>query len=287
MRRSGEEIIEELYRIQPPPGTRIPYGTQPSQFGDLRLPAGPGPCPVVVSIHGGNWRARYSSAYMGHLCGRLAEAGIATWNIEYRRVGEDRGGWPGTFLDVGAATDHLKTLAREYDLDLDRVVALGHSAGGHLALWLAARPRISQDSPLYTTSPLPLRGCVGISPVSDLTRYWQLGISNRAAGQLLGGSPAEVPERYAAASPIELLPLGAPQILVHGVEDREVPFELSERYVARASRLEDPATLTPLPDAGHFEPVDPRTEEWVVVMNVVQGMLGTRDTFRSTPSVSL
>src|SRR5579875_2539599 len=132
-----------LFTPAPTADERIFYGDDDEvQFGDLRLPSGPGPHPVVMTIHGGFWRAAFDLQYMGLICNALRGAGIATWNVEYRRVGQPGGGWPGTFRDVARAADHLRALAPRYSLDLARVVALGHSAGGHLALWLAARPRI-------------------------------------------------------------------------------------------------------------------------------------------------
>src|SRR5579872_5792979 len=130
-----------LETAAPRADARLRYGPDPLHFGDLRLPGGTGPHPVVVMVHGGFWRARFNLEYAGHLCAALAALGIATWNVEYRRLGDTGGGWPGTLLDVAAAADHLRTLAAPYHLDLSRVVAMGHSAGGHLALWLAARRR--------------------------------------------------------------------------------------------------------------------------------------------------
>ena len=127
---------------------RIAYGPGPQQFGELRLPDGAGPHPVVIVVHGGCWLAEYDLGYMSSLAAALTADGVATWSIEYRRVGDDGGGWPGTFDDVGAAADHLREIAAEHELDLERVVAVGHSAGGHLALWLAARHGLSVDGGL-------------------------------------------------------------------------------------------------------------------------------------------
>jgi acetyl esterase/lipase len=151
-------MILPIFSTPPPPATeRIPYGPDPLQFGDLRLPEGPGPHPVVVVVHGGFWRARWDLEHIGHACAALTrEAGVATWCIEYRRIGNEGGGWPGTFLDVGAATDFLREIAKTHSLDLDRVVTIGHSAGGHLAVWLAARQHIPKDDSLHTDLPLPL-----------------------------------------------------------------------------------------------------------------------------------
>src|SRR5439155_8576098 len=138
------------------------------QFGELRLPKGRGPFPVAIVIHGGCWRSDYDLKHVGPLAGALTERGIATWTIEYRRIGDPGGGWPGTFEDVAQAADHLRALARRYPLDLHHVVAIGHSAGGHLALWLAARPGLPPDAALASADPLPISGVVGLAAISDL-----------------------------------------------------------------------------------------------------------------------
>lgn len=268
---SSEDILE---RAPPDAGMRIAYGAEPQQFGDLRLPAGAGPHPVVIAIHGGYWRARYDLTYFGHVCVALTAAGIATWNIEYRRIGDPGGAWPGTFTDVAAATDHLWTLAPQYDLDLDRVVVVGHSAGGHLACWLAGRHRILSESPLYSSDPLPLAGVVSLAGVVDLRRAFALGLSENATGLLMGGSPADYPDRYIAGSPYDLLPLGVRQFLLHGTADTNVPLELSERYVRRASAKGDPVTLLTLPDVGHFELADPLSHAWPTVLSMTTALLG-------------
>jgi acetyl esterase/lipase len=244
-----------------PEGPRRSYGSDPFQFGDLRLPAGSGPHPVAVVIHGGFWRFQFDLQHIARLAMALTAAGWATWNIEYRRLGNPGGGWPGTFQDVAAAADYLRQLAVDNALDLDRVLAVGHSAGGHLALWLAARSRIPKDSPLHASQPLPLRAVVALAGVADLRRAWELALSNKVVESLLGGSPAEVPERYASGSPVELLPLGVRQVLIHGTKDNIVPFEISQTYHRTAMAQGDEATLIPLDGAGHFEVVAPETAE--------------------------
>lgn len=249
----------------PPAGVRLSYGPGEYHFADLRLPAGAGPHPVVIGIHGGYWRARYGLDYFGHVCAALTAAGIATWNIEYRRLGNAGGGWPGTFQDVAHAADHLRQIAGPYSLDLSSVVAVGHSAGGHLALWLAGRHRISADSPLHDPIPLPLAGVVSLAGVTDLRRGYILRLSDFVVNDFLGGSPESYPDRYAATSPIELLPLGVRQRLISGDADVNVPPELSQRYYEAARAAGDPADLMMLPGVDHFEIVDPRSSVWPTI----------------------
>jgi acetyl esterase/lipase len=266
----SEDILE---LPAPKADARISYGQDPNQVGDLRLPAGAGPHLTVLVIHGGYWRARYDLEHIGHLCAALTREGLATWSLEYRRLGQPGGGWPGTFQDVAAGADHLRTLAAAHQLDLGRVVAVGHSAGGHLALWLAARGKIPSGDPLASPDPLRLRGAVSLAGVLDLRRAWELRLSGGVVGELLGGPPERFPERYATASPYELLPLGVPQVLLHGTEDHAVPYEISRRYHERAAELGDPASLVTLPGARHFEVIDPRSPEWPRVVQAVKSLL--------------
>jgi acetyl esterase/lipase len=257
----------------PPADARIPYGAQPSQFGELRLPPGPGPHPVVAMVHGGFWRARYDLEHVGHLCANLTQRGYATWSLEYRRVGQEGGGWPGTFEDVARGLDFLLTLGGRFPLDLSRVVAMGHSAGGHLALWLAARGRLLPGEPLHRPDPFIPRGVVVLAGVVDLERAHALRLSDDIVTELLGGTPAEVPERYRLGSPSALAPLGVRQILLHGTEDEPVPASLSTDYHARAAALGDDVRLISLPGAGHFELINPLSREWPRVVEAIGSLL--------------
>ena len=266
-----------LFAEPPPADVRIRYGPDPLHFGDLRVPADPGLHPVVVVVHGGFWRPQYDLGHVGHLCADLTARGVATWSLEYRRLGQPFGGWPGTFHDVALGTDALRDIAPAYDLDLTRVVAVGHSAGGQLALWLAGRPRLPLDSPLAGPSPLPIHWAVSLAGVVDLRRAWELNLGDGVVPQFIGGPPSAVPDRYATVSPIELLPLGVRQTLVHGTDDTSVPIELSERYVERAAELGDPATLVALDGAGHFELIDPGSDEWESVASAILAPLGLGD----------
>lgn len=253
---------------------RIAYGNDdPLQFGELRLPKGPGPHPVAIVIHGGCWLSRYDLTHIGNLCAALTRAGVATWSLEYRRVGDSGGGWPGTFEDVAHGADHLRALARMHRLDLRRVIAVGHSAGGHLALWLAARHRLPRDSELRTPAPVQLRGVVSLAGVPDLRRFKRPGCSD-AVIQLLGGTPEKVPGRYQQASPIELLPLGVPQRLIHGHRDGIVSLDLARDYEAAAVKNGDDVRLIDLEEAGHFELIAPRSSAWPAVEEAVLSLLG-------------
>jgi len=246
-----------LDRPPPAPDHTIAYLNGPHRFGHLRLPEGDGPHPMVVVLHGGFWRAAYDLAHIGHLCEALRGEGLATWSLEYRRIGHEGGGFPGTCDDVVAGAAYLRVLAASFPIDLARVVVLGHSAGGHLALWLARH------------RPLPLRGVVALAPVADLRRAHELNLSNGAAAAFVGGLPEAEPRRWHHASPVELVPLGLPQRLVHGENDVDVPLEISLRYADAAQRAGDDCTLTILPRTGHFEPIDPRSAAWGEVRDAV------------------
>jgi len=257
---------------RPPPAAdvRIPYGPHASQFGELYLPKSPGPHPVVVAVHGGFWRAQYDLRHLSHLCAALAREGFAVWSLEYRRLGEVGGGWPGTFEDVAAGAAFLQTLAAKYALDVKRTVTLGHSAGGHLALWLAARRRLPSANPFHATPILHAKGVVALAAVSDLALGEQWQLSAGVVRDLLAGTPAEVPDRYAIASPAQLIPFGVTSELVHGRLDQMVPFDMSVRYVERARKAHDPATLVAIDAVGHFELIDPESAAWPVVLQAVR-----------------
>ena len=226
----------------------------------MHLPSGEGPWPVVVLIHGGFWRfgADRSLSLMTHLAEDLAGRGIAAWNIEYRRVGGEGGGWPGTLEDAAAAID---TVAGMGEVDPARVVTVGHSAGGHLALWLAARHRIPAGNPGARPVLRP-RGAVALAGVADLVEGARDGLGSGACVDLLGGLPAEQPGRYAVASPLALLPLGVPQLLVHGGLDDDVPLSQSTAYAASALAAGDEVELVERADAGHMDVIDVTDEFW-------------------------
>jgi acetyl esterase/lipase len=222
------------------------YGDHRSQRADLHLPDGPGPHPVAVALHGGYWRAKYSKRLMKAVCADLARRGVAAWNVEYRRLGRGQGGgWPTTFDDISAAIDHLAAIA-DGRLDLDSVTAVGHSAGGQLALWSASReePRV------------PVRRVVAMAAVCNLA------VVGEPAWELLGGTPEQVPERYAAANPMQLVPLGVPTLLVHGAEDQTVPVIRSREYAGAATAAGDDVELIEPSPGGHRVHIDPRSAAW-------------------------
>ena len=264
----------DLVRLKaPPPDARIAYGEDPLQFGELRLPEGDGPHPVAIVIHGGCWLAEYDLAHIGSLAAALTDEGIATWTIEYRRVGNPGGGWPGTFDDVAQGADYVRELADTYPLDLDRVLAVGHSAGGHLALWLAARPKLNDTDPLYAPRPIRVKGVLALAPAPDLAFLHHEKVCGHVIDGLMGGSPERFPERYRVASPPELVPLDVPQRIVIGLHDRSWG-PVGRRYFEAARAAGDDVELFEAKESGHFEMVDPGSTTWPLVRDGALELLG-------------
>lgn len=253
---AAQDILE---RKPPKADTRIHYGKDALQFGDLRIPKGKGSFPLVVNLHGGFWKAQYDLEHNGHRCEALRGKGVATWSLEYRRIGNAGGGWPGTLEDVKAGAEYVKELAKQCPLDLKRVIAMGHSAGGHLALYLGSEARW-------------LKGIVSLAGVADLRRALELNLSRGIVKEFLGGGPEQVPERYRAASPIERLPLRKPAVLIHGEGDSVVPVEIAQRYADAAKKAGDTVQLDRLP-GGHFELIDPLSQQWATVERWVLELL--------------
>ncbi len=243
---------------------RIAYGPAASNVADLRVPDGPGPHPVVVLLHGGYWQLRFGFEYMNPLAEALTHEGFATWNVEYRRLGEDGGGYPGTFQDVAAATDLLRRLESRH-LDLTRVTTMGHSAGGQLALWLASAARLRLAS---SPDALHIARVVAVAPVTDLRRLGDDGSS--PVLQLVGMPESARSARYAEISPIELVPLGVPQVVLHGTADWLLPIAMSERYVETARARGDDVKLVPLAGLGHIEPADPTSTAWPSLLDAAR-----------------
>lgn len=232
------------------------YGPHPSQFGLLSLPDSAPPYRVVVLLHGGFWHTPWGLDLMFGIARDLVTQGMAVWNLEYRRIGEPGGGWPGTFDDIVAGVDALAGLPRAAELDLQHAGAAGHSAGGHLALWLAAERGPATGGPVTLTRTVCLAG------VPDLRKAWERQVGAEAVEALLGGSPDAQPARCRRASPAERLPLGLPQLVVHGQRDRVVPPELSRDYAEAALLAGDPVTLHIAPRAAHMDVINPRNPAW-------------------------
>jgi acetyl esterase/lipase len=269
---------QDLQKVPTPaPGQRIPYGPDSLQFGELRVPVGKGPFPVVVVVHGGCWLNQFSYGYMNHLSAALTKAGYATWNIEFRRVGDVGGGWPGTFLDVAKAVDHVRELAKAHPVSKTEVAVIGHSAGGHLALWAAGRQNIPRNSDVYTRNPLKVKGVVSLAGITDLAAYSaEQGRCNTAVAKLMGGTPDAVPQRYKAGSPRQLTPLKVPVRLVQGVRDPIVPISQAESFGHYSFPKEDASRwLVLLPQAGHFDLVAPPSPVWPSVEQAVRDVLKT------------
>ena len=251
-----------LSRKPPPPDQRVAYGSDPNQFFELRFPpiAGkPSDRPLVINIHGGYWRAKYNLDHAGHLCAALTAEGIVTANLEYRRVGNVGGGWPGTFEDIRGAYHFLVQHAREYHVDPRKAIVMGHSAGGQLALCLAAH------EPALTAA-------VSLAGVVDLQGAFRLHLSNDAVVEFLRGTPAEVPEHYHEADPMRLAITHAKQWLIHGLSDDVVPPAFSLNYVVAKSKKED-AHLLEIARADHFDLIDPQSATWKQVRDAVTELL--------------
>lgn len=272
-----------------PPPLDYRYGDHPSQFVRLHLPARGAELPVVIVIHGGFWRQAYGIEYADPLCRNLIEFGVAAAAVEYRRVGRSSaeseradpagGGWPMTLIDICSAVDSLDSMGQASAggrLDWSRVVALGHSAGGHLAGWLAHRSSLPTGAP-GAVAPgghrVPILGAVCQAPVMDLVIAAEQRIGGRAIVDLLGGSPGSAPQRYSQASPIGYVGDGARIALVHGTDDHEVPIDQSRRYAAAATSAGDPTDLIEIAGAGHFEMIDPDHRAWEICRERVLRML--------------
>ena len=258
---------ELLARPRPVPTRTAAYGNAAQQKGALFLPEGIGPHPLLVLIHGGCWLAKLPGPELtDYAAADLQRRGYAVWNIGYRRVGHEGGGYPGTFLDVAAALDLLPALAPEHTLDLSRVVLVGHSAGAQLALWAAARLHLPEASPLRRGDPLRVRGVISLAGILDLEDY-------RANGPLACGGPKTIDrlvsaqaregsDVYADTSPARLLPIGVPYALVSGELDEIVPKEFDARFAASARAVNESPHEIVCSDAGHFELIDPQSAAW-------------------------
>ncbi len=209
-----------------------------------------------MNIHGGFWRNKYDLQHAGHFCGALSAAGLATWNVEYRRVGDGGGGWPGTLDDVRAAWHCIPQLAAQHKLEAERMIVVGHSAGGQLAICLGA----------YEGS---VRNIVALAGVLDLRRAWELHLSSNAVAEFLAGAPEDVPQHYGAADPMHLALPQTTQWLLHGAEDEVVAPDFSKAYHDRKNKLGEDVHLLGIPAADHFDLIDPRSAAWAAVESTI------------------
>jgi len=252
---------EDILSLPPPPADRrVAYGADPNQFIDVRIPAGKGPHPALLNVHGGFWRAKYELGHAGHLCDALRSAGVATFNVEYRRVGNEGGGWPGSFADIRSAYNYIRQAQAGFHLDEKRLTVMGHSAGGQLALCLAGHESA-------------LRSAISLAGVVDLKRAFTLHLSNDAVVEFLGGKPSEVPEHYHEADPMELSVTHARQWLLHGIDDDTVPVAFSRDYATAKKKAAERVELMEVVKAGHFDFIDPRSEAWKQVKSAVLSAL--------------
>ena len=277
--------VQLVRQTTPPADERLSYGKDPLQFGELRLPSGKGPFPVAILVHGGCWEVKLgelpesvtSFELLRPIAAALATGGIASWNIEYRRLGNKGGGWPGTYQDLSTATDYLRELAPRYHLDLNHVIALGHSSGGQLAVWLGARGKLPKGSMLYTNSPLPLKGVVSVDGPPDLDADRAIDQSTCGAPvieQFVGGTPAEFPERYREGSANGLLPIGTKQEIFVSPMFGEQWKTLFKQYVAAAAKAGDPVRLLTMDGANHFDGINPQAPAWQMVVASIQSLVG-------------
>ncbi len=243
--------------IQPstPADMALAYGQYPDQFGELRLPHGAGPHPVVVLVHGGCWMEAFDVAHIRPLADAITGLGYATWTLEYRRPDGRADPWPGTFVDVARGLDELRELAQEHALDLEGLTVLGHSAGGQLALWLAARPGFAETHPLYMPAPLEVARVLALAPIADMAEFAALDQGcNAGARRVVGGAPEEWPERFQAISPIDNLPLGVRVELIHATADPIVPWTQSATFAETFGAAGGEVELHDLDEpAGHFD----------------------------------
>lgn len=254
---------------------RILYGPAPQQFAELRLPDGPGPHPLAAVFHGGCWLSIADNDYMDGVAEAFTAAGWATWNVEFRTLDQSGGAWPGIFQDAAAAMDILREVADDHPIDLDRVVTVGHSSGGHLALWAASRHRIPDGATLDLGDPLPVRGAIGLAAIADLSHYRSMEVP--ACGdtptRLVGREGPGAADRTAQASPAELIPTGVPQILFTGVDDYAVPPAHGEAYRDRAVAAGQDVTHHILEQASHFELVAVDGPTWQAVWDRIAPFL--------------
>ncbi|MGQ0632430.1 MAG: alpha/beta hydrolase family protein [Sporichthyaceae bacterium] len=268
----AEQVVEVLARHACPPDADTPGSTGVSRESGHACPNEASPRPLVVVIHGGFWRAEYDRTHTASQCAALAAAGYVVAALEYRRVGNG-GGWPATFADVAAGLDALPDLLGGR-IEAGRTVLVGHSAGGHLALWAAARHRLPSGAPGHRADPPPIRAVLSLAGVVDLGWAARAGLGGGAVDALLAGDdPTSSEARLAAADPATLLPTGITSICLHGADDDLVPVECAISYVRAATEAGDTARLRAISRTGHFDLIDPTSNAWPHVLAAVADLM--------------
>lgn len=273
---SPMKLDEYLALTGPAPTARLAYGPAPSQYAELFVPQGAGPFPVAVLVHGGCWTSKFGGIrQFRNMAGALAARGIAVWNVEYRRVDEEGGGYPGMYLDMHAALDLLAANAPTHKLDLERIVAVGHSAGGQLVQWIAGRGRIPAGSPLYHPDGLKVDRIVSLGGLADLRHEAALIKSScdRDIAQLAGTPSPERPDVLVDTNAADLMPNGSRTWLVTGALDTISPPRVAHDYSARAKAAGDAAEVVILPDASHYDEVAATSPAWPQVLRVIEQAL--------------
>jgi acetyl esterase/lipase len=265
----------------PAPTAHLAYGPAPSQYAELFLPQGSGPFPVAVLVHGGCWTSKFGGiTQLRNMAGALAARGIAVWNVEYRRSDEAGGGYPGTYQDMHAALELLTKQAPARKLDLKRMVAVGHSAGGQLVQWMAGRAKIPASSPLYRANPLPVPNVISLGGLADLRNEAALIKSScgRDTVELAGTPSRERPDVFVDTNAAELAPNGSRTWLVTGELDTISPPRVAHDYAARVRKLGDAAEVVILPGASHYDEVAATSPAWPQVLGVIERALGLTPT---------
>ncbi len=260
-----------LERERPEPSVSLRYGDQALQVVDVWAPEGAGPHPTVLMVHGGCWQSDIADRrIMNWIADDLRRRGVAVWNIDYRGVDREGGGYPGTFLDAAAAADALRDHSNRYALDITNLVAVGHSAGGHLALWLAARPRLPEGSPLRQGNPLPIHTVVSLGGLPDLeeaARPPGSGCGTEVIARLTNG-------HFEDTSVPRLGPLGVPQVLVNGSRDKIIPTAYADLYAARMRKKGDEVRVRLIDNSGHIELIAPESSAWAAAAEEIEEALG-------------